>query len=121
MKKTADSISRFIPTAKACFILTVILILLGCAMASTTFVVRKRVDHDGQVMLSPDGDPLLYVDQWASYWNGWPSNLPITAGVGFFTLGIVILIRRMLHKVAMSNNTKKPNKPQMATPNQPPD
>ena len=119
MKKTVDSKSRFVPTPQTYFILTVVLFLLGCGMTSTTFVLRKRVDHDGQIMLSPDGNPIFYIDSWASYWNGWLSNIPVTLAFGFLALGIVMLLRGMPYNDHLSSYKKRFNKPHMATPRKP--
>ena len=54
---------------------------------STYTVLRKCVDTDGHVMLNFDGRPLVEVDHWASFWNGWPSNIPIVAAIFPIILG----------------------------------
>ena len=116
---TSKGISRFVPNPKICFILTGILLLVAGSLASSNFVVRNRVDDYGQVMRSPDGLPLIEVDQWASYWNGWPSNIPVTGALVFFVLGIALLIHRKLADGSQSTESKRPIKAQMATPRKP--
>lgn len=101
------SVSRFVPPPKTCFILAGLLLLFAGSMASSTFVVRNRVDDYGQVMRSPDGQPLIEVDQWASYWNGWPSTIPMTGALVFFILGIALFIRRKLANGSQSTEVQE--------------
>ena len=81
------------PTPSKCFLTSLILFLVGVSMASSYGVFRKRLDADGHVMLNSNGRPLVEIDQWASFWNGWPSNLPVVAALLFFILGVVLWIR----------------------------
>lgn len=62
-------------------------------MVTDSGVFRKRLDADGRVMLYPNGCPMIEVDEWASFWNGWPSNLPLVAAILFLILGVVLWIR----------------------------
>lgn len=86
-------IKRIIPAPRTCFMLALILAVVASAMATTTFVLRKRVDDLGNVILGPSGRPIYEVDQWASFWNGWPSNIPWVAAQLFLILGIVLWFR----------------------------
>ena len=67
-------------------------------MATTSIVLRKRVDAQGNVILAPNGHPLVEVDYWASFWHGWPSNIPWVLAEFFLILGIVLWIRGRFHK-----------------------
>ncbi len=95
---TSDKNRRFTPTPIKCFFLAGFLVLIGGSFASSTTIVRERLDNSGQVMTGADGQPLVEVDQWASYWNGWQANIPITAAIGFFCLGIAIALWRLPHQ-----------------------
>jgi hypothetical protein len=86
-------IERVIPRPRTCFMLTLILVLLAGAMATSSFVLRKRLDALGNVMMDPNGQPMFEVDQWASFWKGWPSNIPWVLAQFFVVLGIVLWIR----------------------------
>ncbi len=99
---TADLIKRFVPSPCTCFVLSVLLFLLGAGLATTSTVLRKRLDESGHVMLAPNGRPLVEVNQWASFWNGWPSNLPVVAAIGFLLLGIVLLLLGKPYKRSQS-------------------
>ena len=99
---TADLIKRFVPNPCTCFVLSVLLFLLGAGLATTYTVLRKRLDDSGHVMLAPNGRPLVEVDHWASFWNGWPSNLPAVAAIGFLLLGIVLLLLGKPYKRSQS-------------------
>jgi hypothetical protein len=72
--------------------LSVLLLLLSAGFATTSTVFRKRIDEDGNIMFAPNGRPLVEVDEWASFWNGWPSNLPAVAAIGFLLLGFLLLL-----------------------------
>jgi hypothetical protein len=93
MAKIESFIGRFSPSPGTCFILSLLFLLFGTGMASTYTVLRKRLDEQGHFMLAPNGRPLVEVDQWASFWNGWPSNIPVIIAVAFFLLGIALWIR----------------------------
>jgi hypothetical protein len=73
------------------------LLMVSAGMASTYTVFRKRLDADGHVMLNSNGRPLVEVDQWASFWNGWPSNLPFVAAIFLLILGVVLWIRSRIN------------------------
>jgi hypothetical protein len=50
------------------------------------------LDEHGRVMVGSNGRPLVEVDHWASFWNGWYSNIPGIAWVVFLMLGIFLLL-----------------------------
>lgn len=95
---TSDSIRRFVPAPVTCFFLAGFLVLLGGSFASSTSVVRERLDDSGHVIIGTDGQPLIEIDQWASYWNGWAANLPLTAALGFLCFGFASFLWRLAHK-----------------------
>lgn len=86
-------VERVIPRPRTCFMLALFLALFAGAMATSSFVLRKRVDALGNIMTDPSGQPLYEVDQWASFWRGWPSNIPWVLAQFFLILGIVLWIR----------------------------
>ena len=91
-----------VPTPSTCFLTSLIFLFVGLVMVTDTGVFRKRLDADGRVMLLPNGRPVIEVDQWASFWNGWPSNLPLVAAILFLFLGVVLWFRsRIKEKVPM--------------------
>jgi len=81
---------------------SVLLFLLGAGLASSYAVFRKRLDESGHLLLAPNGRPLVEIDHWASFWNGWPSNLPGVAAIGFLLLGITLLLLGKPYKRSQS-------------------
>ncbi len=100
-------IKRIIPAPRTCFMLALILVVVASAMATTTFVLRKRVDDLGNVMLGSTWRPMYELDQWASFWNGWPSNIPWVAAQFFLILGIVLWFRGKSYDGKMSRRGSK--------------
>ena len=76
-----------------------LLLLLAAGLSTDSMVFRKRLDEHGQILLAPNGRPMVEIDQWASFWHGWPSNLSMLAAVMFFCIGIFLVIFRRLHKM----------------------
>jgi hypothetical protein len=88
--------------------LALFLALLAGAMATSTFVLRKRVDSLGNVLMDPNGQPMFEVDRWASFWRGWPSNIPWVLAQFFVFLGIVLWIRgKYLAAQSLHQESKK--------------
>jgi hypothetical protein len=92
MKTTGKLLWRFAPSPCACFVTSILLLLLGAGLATTFTVVRKQLDAHGHVILGPNGRPLVEVDQWATFWNGWYSNIPGILSVAFLGLGVFLLL-----------------------------
>lgn len=91
-------IKSIFPTHHKCFLISLILFLVGVGMASSYAVFRNRLDDEGHVIMDSNGRTLVEIDQWASFWNGWPSNLPIVAAMLIFALGVVLWARSKLKK-----------------------
>lgn len=84
---------RVIPAPRTCLMLALILFSVAGAMATTSFVLRKRVDDFGNVTFDSAGHPMYEVDQWASFWNGWLSNIPWVTAQFFLIFGVALWIR----------------------------
>ena len=84
---------RIIPAPRTCFVLSLVLFLVAFATSTTTFVFRKRMDDHGTIMIDQNGDPMYEIDQWASFWNGWPANISWLFAQFLLILGIILWIR----------------------------
>ncbi|RYD40211.1 MAG: hypothetical protein EOP85_14640 [Verrucomicrobiaceae bacterium] len=69
--------------------------VLGALMATTYTKMRPVLDAAGQQVFWESGRPRYEVDQWASFWNGWPSNVPIILALVFFLMAAVKLASGM--------------------------
>ena len=96
--KSTDKLRQFAPSPCACFVTSILLLLLGAGLATTFTLFRKQLDEHGHVIVGPNGRPLVEIDHWASFWNGWYSNILGIASVLFLALGILLLLLGMPYK-----------------------
>ena len=80
-------------TPETCFVLGACALLLAGTFHVAVTITRERTDGAGRTIYDPEGDPVMEVDKWATFWANGPSHfLGIGAGV-MIIRGLVLLAR----------------------------
>lgn len=66
--------------------------VLGALTATTYTKMRPVLDAAGQQVFREDGSARYEVDQWVTFWNGWPTNVPMMLALVFFAMAVVKLL-----------------------------
>lgn len=75
------------------------------------------MDDHGTFMIDQNGEHMYEIDQWASFWNGWPANISWLLAQTFLILGIVLWVRSRFAAWQSGRRQSKLPAPQAGTSN----
>jgi len=80
---------RFNVGPGTCLMAGMFFVVLGFLNATTFTKLRPVLDAAGKQVLRDDGTPRMETDQWATFWNGWSTNVPMMLAVVLFVVAVV--------------------------------
>ena len=96
MKRLTDWLKQQFVTPR-CFFWAISLMLIAAALATDTVVFQH--DASGKMPTDQYGYPMLKIDHWASFWNGWLANVPAVLAYAFFVGGVWQLLIKVMKRL----------------------